>query len=69
MLGATSIIKNSIGFVGIIIIIGICVMPIIKLTVLSVLYSFMGAITEPPAEETPAYSNIHMQEFLKYYLV
>ena len=51
MLGATSIIKNSIGFVGIIIIIGICVMPIIKLTVLSVLYSFMGAITEPLADK------------------
>ena len=51
VLGATSIIKNSIGFVGIIIIIGICVMPIIKLTVLSVLYSFMGAITEPLADK------------------
>ena len=51
VIGSTSIIKNSIGFVGIIIIIGICVMPIIKLTVLSVLYSFMGAITEPLADK------------------
>lgn len=51
VLGATSIIKNSIGFVGIIIIIGICAIPIIKLTVLSILYSFMGAITEPLADK------------------
>lgn len=51
VLGATSLIKNSIGFVGIIIIIGICVMPIIKLTILSVLYSLVGAISEPLADK------------------
>lgn len=51
VLGATSLIKNSIGFVGIIIVIGICVLPIIKLTVLSVIYSFAGAISEPLADK------------------
>ena len=51
VLGATSLIKNSIGFVGIIIVIGICVLPIIKLTVLCVMYSFAGAISEPLADK------------------
>lgn len=51
VLGATSVIKNSVGFVGIIVIISICAMPIIKLTVLSILYSFVGAISEPLADK------------------
>ncbi len=51
VLGATSLIKNSIGFVGIIIVTAICVAPIIKLTVLSVLYSLTGAISEPLADK------------------
>lgn len=51
VLGATSLIKNSIGFVGIIIVIGICILPIIKLTVLSVMYSLVGAISEPLADK------------------
>ncbi len=51
VLGATSIIKNSIGFVGIIIVIAICILPIIKLTILSVMYSLVGAISEPLADK------------------
>lgn len=51
VLGATSLIKNSVGFVGIIIILGICISPIIKLTVLSVMYSLAGAISEPLADK------------------
>ena len=51
VLGATSLIKNSVGFVGIIIVIGICISPIIKLTVLSIIYSFAGAISEPLADK------------------
>lgn len=51
VLGATSLIKNSVGFVGIIIIIGICISPIIKLTILSVMYSLTGAISEPLADK------------------
>ena len=51
VLGATSLIKNSVGFVGIIIVIGICISPIIKLTVLSVMYSLAGAISEPLADK------------------
>ena len=38
-------------FVGIIVIIGICILPIIKLTVLSIIYSLAGAISEPLADK------------------
>ena len=51
VLGATSLIKNSVGFVGIIIVIGICISPIIKLIVLNVMYSLAGAISEPLADK------------------
>lgn len=49
--GATSVIKNAVGFVGIVVVIGICVIPIIKLTVLSLLYSLSSAIAEPLADK------------------
>jgi len=47
VIGATSILKNSIGIVGIIVVIGICITPIIKLSILTVIYSFTSAICEP----------------------
>lgn len=52
VLGCTSIIKNAVGVVGIIILIGICALPIIKLTVLTLLYSFSAAISEPMADKS-----------------
>ena len=51
VLGCTSIIKNAVGIIGIIIIIGICAMPIIRLTVLTLLYSFTAAICQPIADK------------------
>ncbi len=39
------------GIVGVIIIIGICITPIIKLTILSVLYSLAAAVSEPLADK------------------
>lgn len=36
---------------GIIVVIGICAIPIIKLTVLTLLYSFSAAIAEPLADK------------------
>ncbi|MBO4816579.1 MAG: hypothetical protein J5507_06840 [Clostridia bacterium] len=51
VLGATSILKNSIGIVGMIIIIGICIIPIIKLIVLTITYSLAQAICEPLADK------------------
>ena len=51
VLGCTSIIKNAVGFVGIIVLIGICAVPIIRLTVLTLLYSFTAAISQPLADK------------------
>lgn len=51
VLGSTSIIKNSIGIVGMFVIIGICAMPIIELTLLTTAYYFTSAICEPIADK------------------
>lgn len=51
VLGATSILKNSIGFVGIIIVIGICIIPVIKLLIFMCSYYFLSAICEPLADK------------------
>lgn len=50
VLGATSLIKNAVGIVGVIVIIGICIIPIVKLTILSILYSITAAVSEPLAD-------------------
>ena len=49
--GATSVLKNSIGIVGMIIIIGICIIPVVKLTLLTLTYYFTCAICEPLADK------------------
>lgn len=51
VLGATSLLKNSLGLVGIIIIISICAIPIIKLTILTIGYRIASAISEPLADK------------------
>ena len=51
VLGATVILKNSLGIVGIIIIIGICAIPIIKLLILTITYHFTCALCEPLADK------------------
>lgn len=51
VMGCAGILKNAVGLVGVIIIIGICAMPIIKLAILTGMYKLMGAICEPIADE------------------
>ena len=51
VLGCGLILKNALGVVGVIIIIGICATPIIKLSVLTIMYSLSSAIIEPLADE------------------
>ena len=51
VIGSTALLKNSIGIVGMFIIIGICAMPIIKLAILTVTYHFASAICEPLADK------------------
>ncbi len=51
VIGCTSILKNAVGIVGVIVVIGICIAPIIKLLMLMVTYYIGSAICEPIADE------------------
>jgi len=51
ILGCGVVLKNALGVFGVIIIIGICIIPIIKLAILSIMYSISSAIVEPLADE------------------
>ena len=51
VLGCGIILKNAVGFVGVLIIIGICIMPIIKIATLSLMYSLASAVVQPIADE------------------
>jgi len=50
ILGSTLIIKDSIGFVGITVLFGLALVPIIKILVVLVIYAITGAIIEPFAD-------------------
>lgn len=51
VLGCGVILKNALGVVGIVVIIGICVMPVVKLGVLTIIYNLAAAIIEPVSDE------------------
>ena len=51
VIGCTSILKNAVGIVGVIVILGICISPIIKLTLLMGTYYLGAAICQPIADE------------------
>ena len=51
VLGCAGILKNAVGFVGIIVIGSICLFPIIKLTLLSFTYYIASCICQPIADE------------------
>lgn len=51
VLGCGVILKNALGIVGIIVIMGICIMPVIKLGVLTIIYNLASAIIEPVSDE------------------
>ena len=51
VLGCGLVLKNALGVVGVIIIIGICISPIIKLSILTIIYSLSSAIIEPLADD------------------
>ena len=50
VLGCGLILKNAVGFVGVIVIIGICIMHILKLTVLTFSYKLVASISEVIAD-------------------
>ena len=51
VMGCTNILKNAVGIVGILIIIGICINPIIKILILMIAFYIGAAICEPLADE------------------
>ena len=50
VLGCGVILKNAVGFVGVIIIIGICIIPIIKIATLTIMYNLAAAVVQPIAD-------------------
>ena len=48
--GCCLILKNAIGVIGVIIIIGICIMPILKIAILLICYKMLAAVSEPIAD-------------------
>ena len=51
VLGCGVILKNAVGFVGVIVILGVCVAPIIKIATLSIIYSLASAVIQPIADD------------------
>jgi len=51
ILGSTLIMKDAIGFVGVVILLSLALVPIIKIFTVVVLYHLTGAIIEPFADE------------------
>lgn len=51
VLGCGIVLKNAVGLVGVVIVIGICIMPILKLYVLSVSYKLLSTVVQPIADE------------------
>lgn len=51
VIGCVGILKNAVGIVGVIVITGICISPIIKLTILTLTYYIASAICEPIADK------------------
>ena len=50
ILGCGVILKNAVGIVGVIIVIGICAIPIIKLATFGIMYNILSAVAEPIAD-------------------
>ena len=50
VIGCSAILKNAIGIVGVVIVIAICITPILKLAVITIIYHLTAAICEPIAD-------------------
>lgn len=51
VLGCGIVLKNAVGVVGVIVIIGICILPILKIATLSIMYSLASAVVQPVADD------------------
>lgn len=51
VLACSNILKNAVGFVGIFVVLSICLMPIIKLAIMSISFNLASALAEPIADK------------------
>ena len=51
VLGCGVILKNAVGIIGVVVIIGICILPIIKIGALSIIYNLASAVIQPVADD------------------
>ena len=51
VLGCGVILKNAVGIIGVVVIIGICILPIIKIGTLSIIYNLVSAVIQPVADD------------------
>ena len=51
VLGCSNILKNAVGFIGIFVVLSICLMPIIKLAIMSISFNLASALAEPIADK------------------
>lgn len=51
VIGCAGILKNAVGFIGILVVVGICIAPIIKLVLLSFTYYIASCVCQPIADE------------------
>lgn len=68
VLGCGVVLKNAVGVVGVIVIIGICLLPIIKLATFSIMYSILSCVIEPLADEKIVKLIEEMSEIFKLLL-
>ena len=50
VVGGGIILKYAIGLVGVIVVIGICIIPIIKLSILTISYKLLATVSQPIAD-------------------
>ena len=50
VIGCSAILKNAIGIVGVIVVIAICITPILKLAIITIIYHLTSALCEPIAD-------------------
>ena len=68
VIGCSTILKNAIGIIGTIIIIGICIKPIIKLVMLMAMYYLVSSLCQPIADEKIIKLLEHMGDTFKLLL-
>ena len=68
VMGCSIILKNALGVVGVIVIIGICITPILKLTILMIMYYLASALCQPIADNKIIQLLAHMGDTFKMLL-